>query len=348
MQNTVFVIGAGAGHDIDMPLGHDLKEKISETFRVLHNPSSSNISFSEDINQLFRAFHSQLGHKISGIFPRIIAGLASTSSIDNYIHSQVGDKEIEICSKLAIANSILNSERQSKLQTENLSSFRDNMPTDWQYEIEQTWLPKFFEYLTQNQPFDSLSSCFQCISIINFNYDRCVEHYLYHNLKAFYRKQDEEVIKLLGDLKIFHPYGRLGRLIWEEGNEPLVRFGAESDANILIEILHQIKTFRESIDTSNTEHQDMLNVIRTSTRHVFLGFHYHDQNMELLGYDRKRKSNDSRSYYGTAIKMSEQNLAVIRQRLKQYSINPSMSEINFEKNHDCRKLLDDYWLPLSQ
>jgi len=58
---------------------------------------------------------------------------------------------------------------------------------------------------------DDLASMFDNISIICFNYDRCIEHYLYSALVAHYGITKPAAAKIMGKLRIHHPYGVISR-----------------------------------------------------------------------------------------------------------------------------------------
>ena len=52
------------------------------------------------------------------------------------------------------------------------------------------------------------------LSIVTFNYDRAVEHFLFTSLKNSYNKSDEECAKALSAIPIIHLHGSLGLLPW--------------------------------------------------------------------------------------------------------------------------------------
>ena len=60
------------------------------------------------------------------------------------------------------------------------------------------------------------------LTIITFNYDRSLEHYLYNTFLNFTKSLTEkEKIEELKKLKIYHVYGKLADLPWESNNNPL-------------------------------------------------------------------------------------------------------------------------------
>lgn len=56
-----------------------------------------------------------------------------------------------------------------------------------------------------------LEDIFRNISFIFFNYDRCIEFYLWIALQDYFNITSQEAAKLVQTkLKIIHPYGSLG------------------------------------------------------------------------------------------------------------------------------------------
>jgi hypothetical protein len=45
------------------------------------------------------------------------------------------------------------------------------------------------------------------VSFIVFNYDRCLEQFLFHALQKLYGLESQEAFAMLTDLRIIHPYG---------------------------------------------------------------------------------------------------------------------------------------------
>jgi hypothetical protein len=51
--------------------------------------------------------------------------------------------------------------------------------------------------------------------LIIFNYDRCIEHYLFHSLVNYHEMSREQAAELMAGVRIYHPYGKVGNLPWE-------------------------------------------------------------------------------------------------------------------------------------
>jgi hypothetical protein len=105
-----------------------------------------------------------------------------------------------------------------------------------------SWLRRFF-YILQDKIVvsENLDRIFDNLCIINFNYDRCVQHFLFHAIRNLYQTGDEFTWNLMSKLKIFHPYGIVGYL-WD-ANRRRVAFGA-TDYGDLVGLSDEIRTFK--------------------------------------------------------------------------------------------------------
>ncbi len=134
--------------------------------------------------------------------------------------------------------------------------------------------------LVERIDLDEIESVFDNVSFITFNYDRCIQRFLYVALQKYYGIDSGRAANLISKLEIIHPYGSIGRLPFEGGSS-VVPYGARLDEAALIEAAGRIRTFTEQI-----EDFEFLEAIRQSVSGaetlVFLGFGFHPQNMELL------------------------------------------------------------------
>src|SRR5260221_8834278 len=172
----------------------------------------------------------------------IAAAMPQAQSIDNYLDAHQGNRKLELCGKLAIAQAILEAENKSKLKIDNanLDKFERFSPQH----VQDTWYERFFMLLTESVRRGGLTKLFDNVSFVIFNYDRCVEHFLYYSLQNYYRLTEQEAAQLLERLTITHPYGAVGRLPWQI-DKAGVPFGVHQNDMRLLEIAGQIKTFTE-------------------------------------------------------------------------------------------------------
>jgi hypothetical protein len=53
-------------------------------------------------------------------------------------------------------------------------------------ELQNTWFSSFLHKITEHCTAKDLSARLDSIALVIFNYDRCIEHYLYHALRNHY------------------------------------------------------------------------------------------------------------------------------------------------------------------
>jgi hypothetical protein len=157
----------------------------------------------------------------------------------------------------------------------------DNVPDTLDLSrFSETWYSSLTKLLTEGVKKSGLDYIFENLSIINFNYDRCIEHYLPFSLANYYGLSVAATQSIMASLTMYRPYGSVGRLPWQAGDAPSVPFGGGS-VKQLAEIVQQVRTFTESV-ADGDELSAMKNAIAEADRIVFLGFAFHRQNVELI------------------------------------------------------------------
>src|SRR5690606_23024177 len=110
---------------------------------------------------------------------RMIAdGVRYSRSIDNYVHSHSDKEAVKTVAKMAIVQTILDAEKSCHISVDTQAHplrFRDEP------RAHKSWLSDFFTVLQDGViEAKNLDKIFDNLTIVNFNYDRCVEHYLFH------------------------------------------------------------------------------------------------------------------------------------------------------------------------
>jgi len=260
--------------------------------------------------------------------------MPASISIDNYLDAHQGDAELELCGKLAIVKSILDAEGGSHLKQVERHDERFDPKR-----LDDTWYLKFLRLLTEGVRRADVGSIFDNVSIIVFNYDRCVERYLLQALRGYYDLSDDEAVKVVAGLRIYHPYGQVGPLPWQERNG--VPYGAEG-ADIL-SIARGIKTFTEGQDDEGVM-TPILQVMSGAETVVFLGFAYHQQNLDLITPPTSIASR----VFGTAHGISNSDQKAVTASLKQMlePVDCGDVEVNLHVSK-CAGLFDEFWRSLS-
>jgi hypothetical protein len=280
-SKTVFVVGAGASREAGLPIGSELKQLITDKLRIRYEITGKLTSGDHLIGRAIT--HCAMAEKSD---PNeyliecwhVAAAMPLSPSIDNYLHTHQGNAKLELCAKMGIVQSILEAESNSLLKVDELNNdeFKRFLPE----KIQNTWYEQLFMRLAESVIKNDLDSLFGNISFIVFNYDRCIEHFLYHSVQTYFRASAEDAARLIKNLKITHPYGTVGELPWQVDTDG-VPFGARLSEIQLLKMTEQIKTFTEQV-----EDEDSINAIRLQIQEadtvVFLGFAFHPMNMDLI------------------------------------------------------------------
>ncbi len=307
-EKTVFVIGAGASYEVGMPLGVGLKEEIA---RIL---DFENSHFQDFGKKILNKCIEQNGLLYSASCIR--EGIPWAISIDNFIDSHRDNDKIAICGKLAIVVSILAAERKCHLYF-NPKNIKSNLHVNFEF-LKGPWYRPFFKLLTENCRAEDLADRFKNITLIIFNYDRCVEHFLYHTLKNYYGISSEESKISIENINIFHPYGSVGKLEWMIPR-PRIGFGQEPTKQQLFYLSEGIKTFTEGIDPQSSEILKIREHVYNANKLVFLGFAFHELNMNLIAPEKHRfrtKEEGRVKCYATAKGFSDHDIENIKERIK--------------------------------
>jgi hypothetical protein len=344
-SRTVFVVGAGAGQEVGLPTGPELIPIIRNKLNFTPDRPHRHVSGDPTILEILRRdawFTSQDVNQYTAAGKKIYAALFLANSIDDFMDMHRDDKYVQACGKLAIVQSILEAERGSKLYFDRFQADSFDLES-----LSQTWLVQFMRILRQGISKSELHRIFENVSFIVFNYDRCVEHFLFHAIRLAYALDNpDELNSIFSTLRIFHPYGSVG-LYCRYPTSPSpsdVLFG--SDDAELVSLANNIKTYTEQIE--NPSEIEKINVeIRQADALVFLGFAFHPQNMRLLQTDGE---NQITRVYATAVGISQSDINVtkemIRRMVQTRSLSIAESYLNVA-NKTCYDLFQEYWRSLT-
>ncbi|WP_439535470.1 hypothetical protein [Methyloversatilis sp.] len=282
-KSLVLVVGAGASKEVNLPIGAELRSRIACALDIRYEDGYRRSSGDGTIDDAFREIVRERSPLHVDINPflhcswRIRDAMPQAISIDNFIDSHRDDERITTCGKLAIARCILAAEAESSLFVNS----RDRYPKIDFAAVEPTWFNSFFQLLTENCQAADIDERLSKISIITFNYDRCIEHYLYGALQNYYGITPDRSAEALANLEIFHPYGSVGPLPWQRRSGG-IEYGATVGGRTLIEATKGIRTFTEGIDPATSDVESIRATLRAANRLAFLGFSFHRLNVALL------------------------------------------------------------------
>lgn len=181
------------------------------------------------------------------------------------------------------------------------------------------WYLNFTALLFDGVRKAEIDSVFENMSFIVFNYDRCVEYYLYHSLQNYYGVTSDKAAQLLQTLTILHPYGDVGGLPWRG-----VPFGGRPLNRSRIELAMEIKTFTESLGDQAlaTIRQE----IQQAETLVFLSFAFDELNMELL---TSHEESRVKRLFGTAKGISDPDLYIITHQIQKMLRHSSPGNVTY-------------------
>ncbi|MCW3847472.1 hypothetical protein OF829_09475 [Sphingomonas sp. LB-2] len=305
-KRTVFVIGAGCSHEFDLPLGPKLRDHI---FSAALNGTSGVVG-----QAMLRAPIPNANIDIDRRMAAFANGLHSKASIDQYLHFHREDEWKVMLGKCAIAATILESERASKLAR--------GMVAHGMLSIGDTWLLKLFHGMNDDTDLPTVERLFQNVSFICFNYDRCVEVAFFNAIRFLTDAPLERVAEVMQRLRIWHPYGTVGTLDFQSFGERNALLGFPQTSVGFEEVLQGAKllrTFTQGMDDEKIL-AEMRTALSEAEQVVYLGFSFLDQNMELLKAPTPKPSS---AIYATTLGLSSPDKNLARWAMASATVDPA-------------------------
>lgn len=330
-KKTVFILGAGASMPYNYPSGYELRT-------IIYNNFNSNyrryLETQADFSQrdLFLDEYIRIVKKED---PKDFANQFRDSNISIDLFLSLNNRYEDV-GKKAIALSMLLREGVSQLDDSSVPE-KDN----WYKYL----LNKIAGDLTQKEDYKNIGK--NKITIITFNYDRSLEHFLYASLSSMFGEVDTaEIIKQLKKIRIIHIYGQVAKLKWQDSENFLEYLNNKSEDDILTSInleniAKNIKVIYEEREAS--ELKEVQQLIKEAERIFFLGFGYAKENLEIL--DFSGLVNYKQQIYGTALDMSENEILHVKNKLIPKSLRKKLSiatDAMLIENMDCMNLLKNY------
>jgi len=334
-MRTVFVIGAGANVEIKMPSGKELKDEIAKRLNFKLKADETMRHDTVVYEALLYSLNRNQEQVLS-VAKTIREAMPVAISIDNFIDAHRNEPAIELGGKFAIIRSILAAEKNSELNY--LINNKRNT-------VDQTWYPLFFQKITEGCQINELIERLRNISLIIFNYDRCFEMYMIHALSVYYKIYRNQAENIVDGMNIIHPYGIIG-------DRRKISSDAELYYNELIELSKNIRTFAEDSDQTRDERTKIKHLIDRANRIIFLGFAYHQLNLDLLfrypGYAvtlvDPAPPSEKVDCYGSGYSISENDRKYIQDLLKRMDSRIDHCDIS---GVTCVQFFNDFWYRLS-
>ena len=279
---------------------------------------------------------------------RIREGILFSRSIDAFIDVHRDDERIQKLGKLAIAKTILEQEQRCHMYIAPPGSAFHDVPR-----LGKSWFVNFVRGLNEGVRREEIGRIFDKVSFVIFNYDRCVEHFLYNALQMHYGVDADKAKSLMKTLTVLHPYGKIAELPWENVNG--IPFGFAASRSNLLAMVDQIKTYTEQLENNDT-HEAIKQEIESAETLVFLGFSYLDLNMQVLDPGTACATHN---VFGTAFGVSESDVeqiegrirGLVRRNLSETKVRGATIQTVDERLHirsslKCASLLEEYSMSL--
>lgn len=276
--DTTLIIGAGANREIEMPDGPDLLAKIAAGYEFDRLDSEVKSRDLVSFASLFQRISDDIGLSyedlVRGAEAIRDATLVSTS-IDAILEQYGHDPAVLAAGKLAIIYYTLQAEAKSTLAAAPRS------PGELPLRGTENWLFQLGQLIVKGVPRAKAEECFEKLSIVCFNYDRAIEHYLPWVVERAFGMSYEEACELVaGRLRILHPYGVAGRLPWQGDDENQVQWGDENPDNI---VRLSKRIFTASQRAGSRQFQSYMRAeMSRGKRLSFLGFGFDPMNVAML------------------------------------------------------------------
>lgn len=205
-QKTTIVVGAGASCELGLPSGDLLKAQIVSLFAPTEENmyGLKNEALINAVRGRLQSAYTPYGGgsdasqseiaEIKSAAKRINRGLPLALSIDNFLHTHQDDLQVVQLGKTAIAMSILDAERKCALfasvspvtAQQMVYQRRERLMDISSERMEKSWYPPFVQLLMSGYQRRSADTVFANLRFIVFNYDRCLEQYLWLALQAYF------------------------------------------------------------------------------------------------------------------------------------------------------------------
>jgi len=294
-RKLVLVLGAGASMPFGFPSGHELMRGIVEQLKPFGSQGDRVLGHAM-LSALVEAGFD--GHFVEQF--RSALEKSGKRSVDAFLEHR---NEFIDVGKTAIALALMPKENERIL-------FSPEKGLNW-YEYLFNKLNARFEDFEKNS-----------VSILTFNYDRSLEHYLFTALKNAYGQASQECARIMRSIPILHLYGKLGSLPDLESGG--LEFGAAPNPSNLRRAADGIQIIHDDI-SNNPQFQRAHQLLRDAERICFLGFSYDSTNLErLMGY----QVSVSQHICGTAVDLTGRECHFIQQKFRQLGFSNSISKLD--------------------
>jgi len=275
-KRTVLVLGAGASSHYGFPLGEGLRDRVCG----LANDNVLVVACNE----------SGLDRSDLQDFTETLIHIGYTS-VDWFLEEWQSYTDV---GKLAIAAALIPIEKPERL-------FPPEATGGHWYEQLVNLMDAGSDAFAENR-----------LSVITFNYDRSLEHYLWTVLKTRHRGDEERAARDFRSVEIVHVHGSLGA--FPLPGSPGHAYAPNKDPKTIRDCADKIIVVGEAEDSAS-EFGRARELLGEAERVVFLGFGYHEESVRRLGIFNEPWNDErrERTYVaGTLHKVPTVDVEVIR------------------------------------
>lgn len=290
-QPTVLILGAGASFPYGFPLGRDLLFRICDQLAGLQ--AADILAHTEYTTRMYSLTHANEDDitEFGNLLRRSMA-----PSVDRFLES---NPDLVRIGKAAIAHTLIPFESESTLlRNETLK-----------------WYEFLFSHL-QTPTTDEFKE--NRLSIITYNYDRSLEHFLFIAIKNCYRLSEHKANELLQSIPIIHLHGQLGSYYF--GSDQYRAYSTDIDNSILQRCIDGIKIIHEDI-SEEPQFEQAHTLIAQARKVCFLGFGYDKTNVdrlkikEIVQLNKQRAAKQATYVYGSAFRLKNAQIEAVYERL---------------------------------
>lgn len=345
-SDTVFVIGAGASAEAGLPIGSSLTKKIAELIRISADYGTVQSGDHEIYQALATLANTDSSWRQNTFLEsgRAVAEAMDLAlSIDTFLQTHASNTEFVKLGKLGIVRAIAVEEGRSLLALTN-----ERMKPFELKRLAETWYYSLARLLFNGVPVERPEIAFSNVSFVVFNYDRCLQVFLVSALQVYFRIDAANAAEIVKNVRIIHPYGSLGSIFAGQDHVPFAPERLD-----LLRASERIKTFSESAESDVV--QAARNLVGAAKTLIFLGFGFHEQNMDLLQpeqiFDIHFDEDFEHRAFATTYGLSDSDAGVVSDLisyLRTGGTDPSLNPWIYTHNGLCVDLFRSYWRSLTR
>ncbi len=312
-NKTIFILGAGTSIPYGYPSGNELVEKVQF---AAANSSKVFFSNAQEIEKAYQ-FANDL-YK------------SDSSSIDLFLEKR---PEFLNIGKLFISSVLLSFENPNEI-----FKFKNRNNGIYHY--------IFNNMISGGCQFKDFRE--NKISFITFNYDRSLEFFFFESLKHTYGKSDEETKNEVEYIPIIHMHGSLGPLPWQ--NEKGIPYLSRENKQIkhLARYSSSCLSIISEISSIKKENAIAKRLILEASHIYFLGFGFHNENLNNLGLEQIKLIDENlspsfrkgitnynfrKSFRGTSLGLGIAEVNAIQEKWKIFLPDNKLDSLGFIKEY---------------